>query len=339
MITAIAMCIAIAADEAYCLDLRSAADLNPYNADAIAAGPGFAVPLQFKWLEAEAALTMSAGVSVEELNGASGGKAIGGGFGASADDAIEYAFDLPWSAKEAYVYIRTARKSENALVKLQVFVNGDARGTALVPTNKGYGDDPQHFADGLCSTNIGAIEMGRQVLRIQPVQGDEPVVIDGFWVSASPLSITGKLLDDGTAQPPLPPGTIVYRPGLNHVRGKPYDLIDPFENSGKAIVDARAGVTSIPVDGGQMSKIFVLATSPGAGAQGTLIVSYSDGRKEEVPVSFGPLHDKRSLTAAISLGSNRYAYLAEADLQGGKVNKLEIETEQRILILAVSFQP
>lgn len=339
MMAVLGLLFVVAADPTYCLDLRGMADVNPLDPAQVGAGPGYAMPPQYLWMEAEDGSAMSDEFALEDAAAASGGAIVGGAFGEHAGDWIEFAFDLPWNAKEGYVYLRTARTSDNALTRLQVSVNGDVRGSALVPINEGRGDEPIHFVHGLCSTKVGALRMGRQVLRIETLQDGEPLAIDGVWVTASLLSVNNRVGDDGVMVPPYLPGSMVYQPGLTQLRGAPYDLIDPYENEGKSVINIAPGRTALPADGGTMSQVTVLATSPGSGADATLVVGYSDGREEKHALHFGPLHAKRSQSAAIALGRYRYAYLAEADLKGGAVKSLAIETDQRILLLAVSFQP
>lgn len=327
-----------ALSEAYCFDLRSVVNVNPYEPGEVAAGEGYGLPPRYVWFEAEDAHATSRDFETVDAAEASGGEMLGGGFGEKKGDRIEFYFDAPWETEEAFVFLRTTRLSANALTALKADVNGDERATAYIPPNNGLGDNIEDFRNGLCSAAIGPVRVGRQVVRLRADQDNEPLRIDCVWIASGQINIVNQVDSSGRIHDPAPAGSVIYTPGLRTIHDYPFDLIDPWAESRKTILAIQEETREIPIDEGPMSTVAVLATSAGPKSEATLLVTYADGQKKSYPFTVGPFFTKRPQANAMRLGSDRVGYVEEIDIDDGDVIGIAIESKVRLLVLGVSFR-
>ena len=311
MFQAILIAMMLSAGEAHYLDLAPIANASPLSEEDLYE-PGINAPaIPYIWMEGEKAQSTSRPLPAESASRASQGKTLGGAFAGRADDWAEWYFDVPWQiphSRHAWLYLRTARVGQNAFTTLRVTLNGEDRGEIRIPINEGWGEDDDDFAVGLCSIDIGRVELGRQVLRLSAGDTAEAVHIDGFWMAPAPLDIINRINDQGRIYPVASIYNLVYRFGAVARDHVPYLLLDPEDNDHRAIFVTAEEKATIAGDDQRGASVSFL----GAGIRGPVTVpielEYKDGRVERKEITLGPLYSKEGDGAAMRMGRYRYAY-------------------------------
>ena len=317
MFQAVLVAIMLSAGEAHYLDLAPIANASPLHEKDLYE-PGINVPvIPYLWMEGERAHSTSRPLPAERATRASQGKTLGGAFGGRADDWAEWYFDVPWQiphSRHAWLYLRTARVGQNAFATLRITLNGEDRGEIRIPINEGWGDDDDDFAAGLCSVDIGRVELGRQVLRLSAGDTAEAIHIDGFWLAAAPLDIINRINDEGRIYPAASIYNLVYRFGAVVRDRVPYQLLDPDDHDQRAIFVTAEEMATIAADNQRGASVSFL----GSGVRGPVTVpvelEYADGRVEREEITFGPLYSEEGDDAAMRMGRYRYAYGARCPL-------------------------
>lgn len=296
------------------VDLGDVLNNNPLSDSDMDIG-GVDIPLaRYVWLEGEGADSGNGDLAGDPALRASAGLMLGGGFGNNPGDWAEWYFDFPYDTEDGAVYVRTTRAGENAFTSLSVTLNGEDKGTLLVPLNAGWGDADENFVLGLCSLPLGRIHMGRQVLRLTAGDTYEPIALDGLWVATDTLDIVNRIDAGGKIRPPASPYMLVYPFGPRTIAHVPFNLIDPESNGGFGVLRIREGETvSVDVDMEHVSKFHLL----GAGVRGAAMVSVSmigpGGTDTEAEVTLGPLYARQPEGAVLSLGRYRVGYSAPVE--------------------------
>lgn len=324
------------------VDLRAVMNANPLS-DADMRVEGVDIPAQqYLWIEGESAGAMSEGLGAEPAGRASNGEVLGGGFGNNPGDWAEWYFDFPFNAKDAILYVRTARAGENAFTGFVVTLNGEKRGEVLAPVNAGWGDSDEDFVRGLCSVRLGAVHMGRQALRFEAGETYEPVAIDGMWLAVEAIDIVNRIGENGRMRPPASPYMVSYQPGLRTLRGTPFDLIDPEANDGKGIVRLAQGESvTIPFAAYDASGIQFL----GAGIRGACAITVTfrtaEGEETVREAELGPLYVRQSEGGVMTVGRFREVYRAAVPGIDGAAASVTVTTSggEAILLAATAGRP
>jgi hypothetical protein len=315
------------------VDIREQLNVNPLSDTAMDRG-GVDVPeAKYLWLEGEDAGAMSEGLGADPAYRASGGRMLGGGFGNNPGDWAEWYFDAPFQCDDAILYVRTTRAGENAFTSLTCAVNGEERGTLLVPVNAGWGDTDLDFEKGICSVPIGRIHMGRQVIRLTAGDTYEPIAVDGFWLASDVIDIVNRVGNDGKIQPVASPYMLVYPYGRRIVDRVPFELVDPEENEGRGIIRLLQGESvTLSLGHRTMTQLHVL----GAGVRGSTVVTVTFAMAEgeqTASATLGALYTRPGEGGAMGAGRYRSVYRAEVACPDVEVGRCVIRADEGDIVL------